>query len=429
MLVLLATSGDAGLRRIATIYRAGEPIEPELHQVICQQLNGEIGKELTALLSAIVADVTVSDVSRCRAAEALGHLERPADPELSGNQQRAVAINGLRELAPRLSAPVGAALDGALKQIDDEYSYRDAWAHATARRHARENGQEFQELSANGHEAITALADPDDWKRVGDAADALARNGVKAALPELERVATSHWYSPVRKTAQWAVNVIQGQEPYCVFDEQGRLKTPPRNLLWCLYEETKEWETTQGYLRERSVLEIARAMLRPAREAYLKRFSPHFDQVEYRRPGRLPQRWPADTLGMVPMHPKCSIAFTGGTLLGYDGGEFGRGTVFCRKGSVPLFLRTANVGEFVSMPFGVLNMPSFDHDFGPEVVRQAPDGSISVAPFKKRLPAGWGRYRKLPSGDLLFNCIGIDVVITTTGELRVAGSDKEVGAP
>ncbi len=432
MLVLLATAGDAGLRRIGAIYRSGYPIEPRLHKMICEHVGGrEIRKELAALLTAIVADSSVSDASRCRAAEALGYLELPAGNQSFEDQQQTAAINTLRELAPRLPAPVNGTLSAALRRIDDEFGFRSRWEQKRNLELDRAYGHnpEFRDLGADGREAITALADPDDWQRVGDAADALARVGVKAALPELERVARKHWYSPVRKTAEWAIKVLEGKEPYFEVDEQGRLKTPPHNLRWFLAEEAEQWQKDPGNTRSNTFPEAVREILSPAREGYLKRFSPHFDQVEYRRPGRLPQRWPADCLGMAPMHPKCSISFAGGTLLGYDAGEFGRGTVFCRKGSVPLFLRTANVGEFVSMPFGVLIMPSFDRDFGPEVVRQAPDGTVSVARFKKRLPAGWGHYRKLPSGDLLFNCIGIDVVITTTGELRVAGSDKEVGAP
>jgi len=433
MLVLLAAAGAPGIRHIDAIYRSGDPIEPELHKMICEYVGvREIRKELAALLTAIAADSSVSDASRCRAAEALGYLELPAGNQSFEDQQQTAAINTLRELAPRLSAPVDGALSAALKRIDDEFGFRSRWEQKRNLELDREYGHnpEFSDLSADGREAITALADPDDWQRVGEAANALARAGVKAALPELELVARKHWYSPVRKAAERAIDVLQGKEVYWPeFDEQGRPKSRVRDFQWILEQQWEQWHLATGGKRVHSIEERFVEVTRPAREAYLKRFSPHFDQVEYRRPGRLPQRWPADSLGMAPMYPKCSIAFAGGTLLGYDAGEFGSGTVFYRKGSVPLFLRTPCVGEFVAMPFGVLIISSFDYGPGLYLVNQSPDGSVTVAPFKKRLPAGWGRYKKLPNGDLLFHCIGIDVVITTTGELRMAGSDKEVGAP
>jgi HEAT repeat protein len=68
---------------------------------------------------------------------------------------------------------------------------------------------------------IALLKQPEDWRIVWAAADALGRLGAKSALPELERVAARYWYPAVRKTAQLAIDHIHAGKPYPFLDPTG----------------------------------------------------------------------------------------------------------------------------------------------------------------------------------------------------------------
>lgn len=332
------------------------------------------------------------------------------DKRHEGTEGLFAAMASLRGLPLRLPEPVANAVASALHRIDEE-------AMRAKEEAQREEAREFKNLSADGREAIAALADQDDWHRVAEAADALALHGVKHAIPELQKVAESHWYRPVRRTAQRAVRVLQGQEPYLPeVDEKGHFKTPLQDLGWYMEAEIKEWGNRSN--RERptsSFRRIGGKLLQECRGYFL----PRIHEVEYRRPGRLPKRVALEDAGIEFMLPQCSVNFAGGKLLGYSKGvDWGCGLLFYREGEIPQYLAPVGVTDFISMPFGMLVLTYSD---GVLVAKQSTDGSVNVVSLPKALPIGFGMMgppRMMPNGELKTEYIGVDVYITPTGDVR-----------
>jgi len=158
-----------------------------------------------------------------------------------------------------------------------------------------------------------------------------------------------------------------------------------------------------------------------ARNTCFWRFQPRVEQAEYRRPGRIPRRVVLNGPGVIPRHPKHAIRFAGGTLLGYDEGESGGGTIFYREDAMAQILDTHEVHGFAGMPFGALiltHLHGWDRD-NIYLAKKTEDGTVTVNVFVV-LPSVGKRLWHLPSGDLRIACDGGDMIITTRGEIRMA---------
>ena len=55
---------------------------------------------------------------------------------------------------------------------------------------------------------IALLDNPEDWRVVANAAEALGQLGAKAARPALTRIAQGYWYPPTREAAMRALTAI-----------------------------------------------------------------------------------------------------------------------------------------------------------------------------------------------------------------------------
>ncbi|MBK8477343.1 MAG: hypothetical protein IPL39_13910 [Opitutaceae bacterium] len=408
---LLASYRRDGVRRVADFYRSTEVVKPELQAAIEGAVENPLSysnDDLIQGLIGIVRDDAVMVGNRCRAIAALGYLRMP-DKRHEATDGRFAVIASLRDCLTGVSEPVATAVASALLHIDEEAARAKEMVQS-------EKAGEFRNLGEDGGEAIAALADQSDWHRVGAAADALALNGVIRAIPELQKVAESHWYRPVRRTAQRAVRVLHGKEPYLPeVDEKGRFKTPLQDLGWYIEDEIKEWGNRSN--RERSTSSFRRIggeLLRECR-GY---FFPLIHEVEFRRPGRLPKRMALEDAGIQFLRPQCAVSFAGGKLLGFNQGEWGCGLVFYRKGEIPQYLAPAGVTDFIPMPFGMLVLAFHE---GVLVAKQSTDGSLNVVSLPKALPIGFGMMgppRMMPNGELKTGCIGVDVYITPTGDVR-----------
>lgn len=412
MVELLARAGQPGAERLATFYRGKEVIEPAVHLLICQQVASSCcSAELLPALLGIVSDPEVLSQNRCFAADALGlQPKRFRDDDDFGRS--AIAANAaLREQLSSLPEPIAQSARIALQRIAD----------APAPETPAAKNDEFAHLSTDGHEAIAALADRDDWERVERAAIALAEREVKEAIPALRQVAAIHWFKQVRHTAQLAINVLDGIEKLST--DQDR-----HAALRCAIAEFRGVEARRWYDERRDNLapRFVDRLTEKFRRTIYWRFQPEFDEGEFRRSGRLSRRITSEFFG--PRYPRFvyAIDFAGGKLLGINEGEWGGGTVFSRKNDLPLVFNTGCVEGFFRMPFGVLIVcnydPAGDHGWS-YVARQQSDGSLTVTRFK-RLPDVTGRTCVLASGDLFLACLGADVVITTAGEIRVATPEE-----
>lgn len=417
---LLAASGENGVQRLMDLYRAATPVDSELQRAVSEAVENVFGHssaELVDGLIAIVGNDSGPRTNRCLAAEALGFMGKP-NGRYDPKDYRFAVIASLQERLSSFPQPIAVSLGAALKRIEDE----DVRQTEESARRTEENrsaaDRELESLSEDGHEAIAALSDQDDWWRVGRAADALARQGVTRAIPALQQVAASHWYRPVRKTAQRAIRVLQGQEPYLLEpDGLSQPKSRLHDLRWYLEEEIQQWNNVPHRGHDRNFLENAFENLQRVWRAWQGLIIlPRITEVEYRRVGRLPRRMVLEDVGMERMRPTCAGNYAGGKLLGYDHGEWGCALVFYRKGEVPQFLGPLSVTDFVQMPFGMLIMTFQEGLF---VATQSADGDVTIAPFKKHLPLGpQDAYQEMANGELRFECLGGDTFITPTGDLR-----------
>jgi hypothetical protein len=416
LIKLLAVSGKGGVQRIITLYRKPDLVECTLQQSVCGAVEHSLGMpndDLLAGLLEILGNENVLLGNRCLAADALGFIYKPNEAH-ERKDFRFAAMASLNDRLPALPEPVAASVRAALKRIEDEDTRRTKEGRL---RYTRE----FQNLSDDGHEAIAALAEQDGCWRVAEAADALAKKGIKEAIPDLQRVAETHWYSPVRKSAARAIRVLQGQEAFRPIAGNGR-GTWNSTLEMYREEEIERWRNDPSLRSSESyVPEISRKLRRTA----YWRLLPKVKEVEFRRPGRLPRRKLFEDCSMRYMRPYFATSFAGGKLLGYAEGEFGAGTVFVRKGEIPQFFPTENVAGFVRMPFGVLILESNSACSwsGTDLTTQNADGTVSVQPFKA-LPYDPSHWSYLPSGDLFVDCGPDKVVITTGGHLRMATPEE-----
>lgn len=117
--------------------------------------------------------------------------------ELLHLQQRMDRITTLVEEGRREGAAAGPALVKAMGDGED-------WdGRVTA---ARLLG--YIDYSEGNAALIAALKNEEDWRLVYAAAESLGRRQIKAAVPALRSVAASHWYPPVRRAAERALQRI-----------------------------------------------------------------------------------------------------------------------------------------------------------------------------------------------------------------------------
>ena len=228
-----------------------EDVAPEAAVSIAERLRTS-NETSGSLLETVCVVFSRSEGRAASAAQPLASLA--ADPGASGHQRRAAlrlleclgvsareATATLTELAQREPALAGAANEalyefGAIERtlaalrerpttelLASVASWGNAWRDAgpgvvpllkhadwDVRRAAAET------LGYIGYEEgapalIEALSDAEDWSLVYAAAEALGRMKVASAVPALQRVATGHWFPPVREAARRALEVIAGR--------------------------------------------------------------------------------------------------------------------------------------------------------------------------------------------------------------------------
>ena len=403
---ILANVGERGVNRLMLLYRSNLPVAPPIQREICSEVRRVYSHyELIDALLSVAKDDALTLENRRLAVEALGFMRKPDDPGPVNDPARE-SITKLTDLLPQLPETLATAARLSLHQIN----------------HADEDDDGFlgnpiiSPAKDGGVDALAALEDKGDWLRVGYASEALARHGVTTALPNLQNVADTHWYAPVRKTALQAIRILHGQEP------------APAKIRAGIIEQFVQQEIEATHRVKATIPRPPKPWLSPAVTSYLQkvqaacfwRFQPKIKDVEYHAPGRLPVLGVIDDFGMNPMKPRHAIRFAGGKLLGYNEGEFGAGTVFYRKGETPLLFDTSNVDDFLRTPFGVLvicEVAMMGDGFLYLASEQA-DGRVSVNMFM-RLPNYFGWPTLLPSGETVLRSTHRNIVISRTGEIQM----------
>jgi HEAT repeat protein len=444
---ILLSAGPDGIKRLVSVYRGSASVDPEFHRAVCADLHDDriLDDDGTSIAVAGVVDV-VRDAAcpthnRVLAMEVLSLIGDVA----------AAALPALRELSEQDSGAIGDAARQAIARIegtgtmarylsDLEFELgvnpmrRVLWKTRDGISSLGERGRAagpllmhlldspewevrvdaVRLLGTIGYaeaapRLIAAMKSDDDWILTCAAAEALARLGSAEAVPELERVVESYWYPPVCALAAEAIGVILGETAF----------PPPERPRMYL-----------GWARDM-------ALDRHVREFYEQ--GPRVPPVTRigRRLGQLAVntwsrawRWRWDRIAKVSelkeRRPDCGYPFGDGFLLGYDNGQWGGRVFYVSAGKSLREFAVGNVHGFYRMPFGLVVVTSWDSDEGIVYLIGEGSGGLPTCEPYKRLPFevfGGSDFVAVGhrwNGDLLISGTYCDVVLTRSGELRVA---------
>jgi hypothetical protein len=340
------------------------------------------------------------------------HLEKPAE--------HALLMVGGPEAARRLAAFLEAPKE------------RGPWANpkvvllrlASLREDARASGPAIvKQLGAPNHVVRTSavralgyigwpeaaahllllLSDPDDWSLVYASAESLGRLRVKSAVGELDRVARSHWYPPVRAAAGKAIEVIGGRDRYpdefqsgpaLDFDVWQHVEVPPSKAHPAFSPEPDRLSAAEC-ASQSVVVEWANWDWEKNR--------PSFDRRKEK--------------------PTCGLRFGKGLLLGIDQGEFG-GRLFYREGKTTTLLLDENAHAIHRFGTGALVLTGLSHMSGNQGavwrIDPGPDGRPIVRRWKT-LPGSPERSGVLADGRVFISCReGGDLLLAPDGTMQLA---------
>jgi hypothetical protein len=407
LMAILDGQEDRGIRAMISLYRRCDPLPPNLqHELVRRLAYSSRPGVWTEEILRVASEPAISTGNRVLALQALTATQLEAE---HGRPEPSTFAAKVREALPQMSeSAVAAAAQATILHFETP-------PPTFHEKSLDRDEAEFPPQHDDGAKAIAALSDATDWRRVSRAATALAHRGIKRAVPDLRRVADSHWHGEVVESAQRAIAVLEGREPFFLPEAEQQRRHQERRV---------ERDALIAQIRARPEPKEAWTTklwqeLLPAREAVFWRLQPRFRQVLLEEPGQLPRQFSLDE-AQGPMRPKHAIRFAGGKLLGYDDGEFGAGTAFYRRGTMARFYQTANVARFIRTSYGVVIVgQSYWDDQVLHLATEQPDGSVRVT-FFCRLPVNSSIEGENPNGDLLVNCWGFRLLVSPRGEIRRA---------
>lgn len=441
----LSSGGPAGALRLAAIYRNSQPVPPELHRSLCDIIHSRSpsGPRDFKIWLEVACDSLPPEANRCAALELLALLGDDsigALPTLEKMASKAPAemANSARQTVSRIAG--GGTLARLKPELEFELSRHDSpWiaidtvcAIGRLQTGGRYAGPIIAPLLASPNwdlrtaaatalgrigysgaiPALTAtIGNQGDWMLAGASAEALARLGGKDAIPALRRVATDHWYQPVRDVAAESIDVISSQTTFAEF------RPPLANSGW-----------RRGSALDRHVWIFSRRPPTSSPPLRLARrlsclIGNTWDRAWLWRANRK-----AKAVRTRLGRPDYGQAFGEGYLLGYDYGEWGGEIVYVADGRIIRTFPTGNVFGFYPMPFGLVVVASYynsnegmihllkpDANGTPvcEPLQRLPfdlDPTLHFAPITRR----WNRELIIIGED------GQSVVLTRSGTLRMA---------
>jgi hypothetical protein len=229
---------------------------------------------------------------------------------------------------------------------------------------------------------VAALHNKDDHEFVAAAAEALGRLKADEAEPGLQAVAASHWNEWVRNEARTAIEAIHGRHVYGVMGWNGfatsREEEAQARAEFELLSHTAAFQEER--MREQKWWRT-REFFDGCRLTWVRLTSPVAASAKLMKPDGSIEDFP------LTMLPRYQLRFAGGTLLGYDQGEFGAGLVFVPKKGEAQYFPIEWVRQFIRWKGGVLVVTDdYDHSGRLHLVRADADGRITVHPFK-RMPS------------------------------------------
>lgn len=406
------------------------PNEDAIEEILSDQRGA--GAAAVPGLRAIVRDVHIETAKRLRAIfilgsigpnaiDAVGDLKAVADSnrtEFSDEVKRALTKIGTTDALPPLLRELSAHPNGyTLSSIASlGTNGRNAGAAVRDCLGSKDWDLRVDAVRTLGYigdvdatpALLSLLDDKDNWKLVYVAAESLGRLRAQSAVPTLETTAQLHWFPPVRVAASRALRSVRGENVY-------KPQRPGASYWEMLMDFTNEGVTPRiasyGSGKRRFVVE---------RGAMTKS---ELERLTYESPAMDPNVNAPNRVRMEKVTPNRGVRFGNACLLGSDFGEFG-GELGYRneRGHTSTIIRS-NVHGIHQMSFGVIVTTGLAHlglNFGTAWLVELKPGEPPTAKPFKLLPGAPRESGLLENGDLFISCAGGDVIITRTGEIRMA---------
>jgi HEAT repeat protein len=436
--VALERLGPAAFPDLLELFRCGKSCDESLLRVVGSILAESRAKaaEVVTPLVAVATDPGNSLVARRGALRALGVLGPTARPavttllemthgepvELQADARQAVLGIGGAGTREALEA----SLDGAEAP---QYVLRDIAALGEG---GREAGPRVERLLSSREgdvrvvaartlgligyrpavsSLIAALDDPDDWRLVYVAAEALGRLRAAGARDALEATAFSHWYPPVRDAARNAVLALDSKYRYSTTDRSNF------SLDFFDFEHAgRDYDPCADLAHFPAAPRRSDALDPVAQPALAQQLAYDREVVGWDEKGRHTShhRTPAEV----------GLRIRGGWLVGADQGEWGGELVFrAGDGSTTMVLPTNIQGLHVLGSGRIVAVTGLAHLTSNDGILyqiDCPPSKPCTATPWKQLPGAPRSSWVLESGELLVNSFGGSVVAASDGRLAMA---------
>jgi len=424
MVRIMAGRIVGGGSRVVSLLRSSEPLPASLRTALTQELYFDPrDSSATCLLLPIARDPSSSWENRATAIEIAGrHPNAGLVAELESFAAEApvalarplrLAVSRLRNTPDieRLTEDLEAARAGS--PYDLLWTLAAIGAHGEAVRAIapklvpllQPNSLDSGPLAAAvlGHmgyreaipDLLSAMAGTDDWLFVMSAAGALVQLGATEVKSDLERLAKTSSQKDIAQTLQSAIEALEGRESFPPLNRWTfpygfppgnkssgiKFKDPPPR------PPPTSW---QVFKQDRLV-----PFVEDVRVTAVRLIAPTATEVVMTTP-RDGSR--THTFALLPRH---ILSFAGGTLLGYNEGQWGGGVVHVPRHGPARHLFGPRVAGFIRWGADVLVVPTFDPDLGNDLLYRATttsEGRVVLEPYKRVFFKRWSRG---PDGSLL----------------------------
>lgn len=280
----------------------------------------------------------------------------------------------------------------------------------------------FIEYAPAAPSLARALEEPDDWRLVYAAAEALGRFRATDTRDALTATASSHWYPPVRERARDALRALDGKHRY------GR--SPYASNFALEFFENEPADERHGPCGDRNRFPPAPAtavMLDPASQPALA------DSLAYEREirGLDEKGWHIERHRTIP---ELGMRVGAGWLVGVDQGEWGGELVLKPDGGGTKMVLEQNISAVHMLDDGrivaVAGLAHLSMDNG-DLYRIECSSNECHAAWWKTLPGAPRSSWVTMDGELLVNTTKGTVLVTPDGTMQMAdcGSSREDAAP
>ncbi len=244
---------------------------------------------------------------------------------------------------------------------------------------------------------LSAVARTDDWLFVMSAAASLVQLRATEAKSDLVRLADTSRKKSIARTLRSAIEALEGRGSFPPLERWTfpygfppgnkssgiKFKDPPPRpppTAWQVFKQDRLVPFFEG-----------------VRVTAVRLIAPTATEVVMTSPkGEIRTH----TFDLLPRH---CISFAGGTLLGYNEGEWGGGVVHVPKHGPARYLFGPHVAGFIRWGPDILVVPTFDPTLGNDLLYRATwtsDGRVVLEPYKRVFFKRWSRG---PDGSLLLH--------------------------